>query len=1721
MATIDNLDIQIAGSVKKANNAVNSLVKNLDKLANSLQIDTSGLEKIGQAVDLSEISNGIKDVQKQMSGFEKSAKSSMNKVSKSIDEVVKDAQNIGKGFRIEGNLSTVEKALQKYTNELQKAKLKEKELSAKGETDTTKYRDAVVDIQKYSNIIESLKKQLQSVKNTDILPENKISGANDFKKSIDDYKKELEDFKNGIKSIGDAYGGLENISKGRLDTPIENLKTTIEELKSTYPKATNVISAFEKELQRVQAVSSGLTKENISVNVDMGGLKKAENTIREKISSIQNLFRNSGMDFVFEGNSEQLEKEIQKVKNELDNLFNKQDRMIELGKVDTDSFKGVIRDIENAANRLKILEDARPDALNRTLEETQKKAKESEAALSEMNAKLKNLVVPPIREDNLNKLQSMLKKAEEELDRLRAKLKNGLTMGTINQSADDKGFQNLSAQIAVAEKRAGMLRQKIQDIGGSPKSTAGLEALSSSFHKLGTAAGKATTTIKSALKGISSVVSGAFYKIGQIGRRTASTIKNVASKIASSFAKIGSSSKSLKTAHSNLGNLLKTALGFVTIRGVFNFAKEAVNLGSSITEVENVVNTAFGSMAGHAYAFAATAKEQFGLSELAAKQYSGTMMAMLKSSGVMQAQAAKMSTTLAGLAGDIASFYNIDTDTAFYKLRSAISGETKPMKQLGVNMNIVNLEAFAMSRGITKAYKDMTLAEQATLRYNYILAKTTDAQGDFARTSGNYANQLRLLKTNFESLSAIIGQGLIAAILPAIKWLNALMSKLMEAAKVFRSFMYTLFGKVEGSQGGIVDDLGGITDGMEDIGDAAEEAGKKINKNLLLPIDELNVLSDTTDKLEDDLGIGDFDIGDFELDEFEDIDTTPINKWAQAIRDAFLAQDWEGLGKTLAELVNAGLQKVYDAIIDITQKVEQALKDFAKVFNSFVEWLEWDLLGRTIGAGINLLTTSFNALFGDDGINLEMLGNKLSQGFRGMVDEIDWEDLGNALGNGFMVGWRILDGFVTDMSRKNDAGLTGWAELGIGLGEAVNGLADRINFDQIIHALTEGFKGILETLEYLIATINWKKLIDKFNDGIESLYKGISWDNLGERITGFANQITEKINMLVDGINWKKIGRTFGAGINTIVNTLNQIIEGIDFEDIGRAISDMLNEAIEEIDWYAVGNFIGNKLMIIPDVVYGVVSNFDFASAGIALGEAFNGMIEKIDLETILSTVGKLLTGIGDFLLNFAETADWTEFGLKIANGINAFFRDFDGEKFAEGTIAFLSGLLDSMIIAIQNIDWSEVWVDIIELLVVLIADGAQLIDKLIEAAYYLIKGIFVGLIKAIEKINWDMVWQKILDLFKLFFGIHSPSTVMEEQGGFIMQGLINGIKAFIDSVIKTFLEIKDKIIEVFDGIKLYLAEVWENIKTTAKNIWNEIGNFVKGIWDGVSQIFHNTWDEISGFLSDVWSGIKNTAEEIWNSIKAFFEGLWRGVKENTTNTWDEIKDTLKSIWEKTKEIAKNVWSGIKEFFKSTWDGFKEKSESIWSNIKNSLFKAWNDIKQTAENVWGGIKGFFGGIWDGIGEGISEAFEKAINGIKNVWNTFSDWLNEKLKFEIPPIEIMGSTLFGGASIDLGKLPKFKTGGFPEDGLFMANHTELVGEFSNGKTAVTNNAQIIAGIEEAAYRGFLRAQEETSPYLADIAENTRRTAEKDMSVRIGDRDIHEANKRAEARLGWAF
>ena len=197
------------------------------------------------------------------------------------------------------------------------------------------------------------------------------------------------------------------------------------------------------------------------------------------------------------------------------------------------------------------------------------------------------------------------------------------------------------------------------------------------------------------------------------------------------------------------------------VKQVIEFGKAAIGVASDLNEVQNVVDTTFGDGSVKIDEWAKNAAEAFGESELQAKQFTSTLGAMFKSMGVGQADMEEMSMSLAGLAGDMASFYNLDPTEAFEKLRSGISGETEPLKQLGINMSVANLEAFALSEGITTAYNSMTQAEQATLRYQYIMSATADAQGDFADTSDSFANQQRILQLEIQTLAAEIGQDLM------------------------------------------------------------------------------------------------------------------------------------------------------------------------------------------------------------------------------------------------------------------------------------------------------------------------------------------------------------------------------------------------------------------------------------------------------------------------------------------------------------------------------------------------------------------------------------------------------------------------------------------------------------------------------------------------------------------------------------------------------------------------------------------------------------------------------------------------------------------------------------------------------------------------------------------------------------------------------------------------
>lgn len=243
---------------------------------------------------------------------------------------------------------------------------------------------------------------------------------------------------------------------------------------------------------------------------------------------------------------------------------------------------------------------------------------------------------------------------------------------------------------------------------------------------------------------------------------------------------------------------------------VGDFIKQGITLASDLTEVQNVVDTTFGDGAEQIYSWSEAAAESFGMSSLAAQQYNGTMGAMLKSMGLTDDKVKEMSMDMVGLAGDMASFYNIDIERAFEKIRAGISGETEPLKQLGINMSVANLEAYALSQGIETAYKNMTEAEKATLRYNYLMSVTADAQGDFAKTSDSFANQQRIIELQTQNLAASFGEKLLPMVNDLTGTLNENMPQIGEKIDTAGNIVVGLFDFVIDNHEAILSVITGI-----------------------------------------------------------------------------------------------------------------------------------------------------------------------------------------------------------------------------------------------------------------------------------------------------------------------------------------------------------------------------------------------------------------------------------------------------------------------------------------------------------------------------------------------------------------------------------------------------------------------------------------------------------------------------------------------------------------------------------------------------------------------------------------------------------------------------------------------------------------------------------------------------------------------------------------------
>ena len=489
------------------------------------------------------------------------------------------------------------------------------------------------------------------------------------------------------KSLDSLVSTLRNLNK--------NLTGNISGMRS-FSKEIGTMASFLKSLNNISVKipdMSGITKIfNTFKKIDSGSAEKTAESIKKVTQSLSGL---GGANFNDSG--------INKTVNALNRLFK-----ADFGSFNPNDFKKITDSISTLGSM--------PDVSNNV-----NRFVSSLSRLANAGSKTGQSA------NDILRLAQQIKKSVEELSSV-GKINDdvNLFVQSIGRlaSAGNKTSQTASGLKSLAKETL----EFFNSMKKAPKVSENTIRMTQALAQLASAGGKVGTATNS--------VTSAFDRLSKAGTNTMNALKKASSGIVSAFKQISGSGKGINSISFSLGNLLKTAIGFNIGYGLLNFGKQAIELGSDITEVENVVDVAFGSMAQSAYDFASTAQEQFGISELSALRYSGTMMAILNSSGVAQSAAAEMSTTLAGLAGDLASFYNISQDEAWDKIVSGISGEIEPLRRLGINMSVANLEAYALSQGITESWQSMTQAEQVMLRYNYLMQASSQQQGDFARTSG-------------------------------------------------------------------------------------------------------------------------------------------------------------------------------------------------------------------------------------------------------------------------------------------------------------------------------------------------------------------------------------------------------------------------------------------------------------------------------------------------------------------------------------------------------------------------------------------------------------------------------------------------------------------------------------------------------------------------------------------------------------------------------------------------------------------------------------------------------------------------------------------------------------------------------------------------------------------------------------------------------------------------
>lgn len=647
----------------------------------------------------------------------------------------------------------------------------------------------------------------------------------------------------------------------------------------------------------------------------------------------------------------------------------------------------------------------------------------------------------------------------------------------------------------------------------------------------------------------------------------------------------------LQSAVTKLGGAIAAAFA---VKAIVDFGRKAVEIGSNIAEVQNVVDVSFGELTYKAEEFANTAITQFGMSTLAAKKTASTYMAMAKGMGVASDEASDMAITLAGLSGDVASFFNISQELADVKLKSVFTGETETLKDLGVVMTQDNLKAYALSKGFKKSYDAMGQAEKVALRYQFVLDSLALASGDFARTQDSWANQTRILSMQWQEFMGILGQSIIRVLKPVVIWLNTMVARLITLAEAFNRATEGLdAGSAQAEQAEATSSaIAASVKGQNELTDAVTDTAKA-QKKALAGFDEITQLaSDTAGSMGDMGAIGGLDAGTIPVPEMKAPELTQpeFKSWGEA----------------------------FDGFLDVV--IDKGIPKLKGGLESFAGWL-------------NGFTGKVYEMFTFPGVSdkMETVGDNLADAANNMVLKIDWYKLGGALGAGLNLALLLLVSYIYGFD---------WLELGSSLATSVNGAVAEINWQAVGRYMFAGIKIALEMAAGFVLGLDMPQLataasnlVISFFDAMTETVYGVDWGQIGAQI-----------GIFLSNVDW------FGIINSVMVAIGNIVVEGI------RMIGGMIANSSPEI-LLAIGALIAAVMLGVPAMLSGFPA-IVVAGIVAVIAAIWAKKDEILDVcKNILFGIQAVFSGIPDwFRTKFTEA--WTAVknvfskGGQIFNGI-------------------------------------------------------------------------------------------------------------------------------------------------------------------------------------------------------------------------------------------------------------------------------------------------------------------------------------------------------------------------------------------------------------------------------------------------------------------------------------